>query len=65
MEKYQNTNLLLRNVNGIEASVIYNLFPNATPGGKIVSTLRNLIYVPISLNVISHTTCWPTDQNGN
>ena len=41
-------------VNGIEAPVIYNFFLNAAPGDKIVSTLRNLIYAPITLNVISH-----------
>ena len=40
-------------MNGIEAPVIYNFFPNAAPGNKIVSTPRNLIYVPITLNVIS------------
>ena len=32
---------------------------------KHVSTLKNLIYIPITLNVISHMTCWLTDQNGN
>ena len=52
-------------VNGIEASVIYNFFPNATPGDKIVSTTRNLIYIPIALNIISHMTCWLNNQNGN
>ena len=44
---------------------IYNFFPNAAPGDKIVSTPRNFIYVHITLNVISHMTCWLTDQNGN
>ena len=48
-------------VYGIEAPVIYNSFPSATPGDKIVSTPRNLIYVPITLNVISHMTCWLAD----
>ena len=38
---------------------------NASPGDKIVSTLNNLIYVPITLNVISYMTCWLTDQSGN
>ena len=36
-------------VNGIEAPVIYNFFPNAAPGNKIVNTPKNLIYVPITL----------------
>ena len=52
-------------VNGTKAPVIYNFFPNAAPGDKIVSTPRDLIYVPITLNVISHMTCWLTDQNGS
>ena len=52
-------------VNGIEAPVIYNFFPNAAPGDKIVNTPKNLIYVPITLNVISHMTCWLTDEDGN
>ena len=51
-------------VNGIEAPFIYNFYPNAVPGDRI-STPRNLIYVPITLNSISHMTCWLTDQNGN
>ena len=52
-------------VNGIEAPVIANFYPNAAPGDKIVYTPKNLIYVPITLNVISQMTCWVTDQNGN
>ena len=52
-------------VYGIEVPVIYNFIPNAARGDKIVWTPRNLIYVPITLNVISHMTCWLTDQNGN
>ena len=52
-------------VNGTEAPVIYNFFPNVAPDDKIVSTPRNLIYVPITLNVISHMKCWLTDQSGN
>ena len=52
-------------VNGIEAPAIFNFFPNAVPGEKIVSRPRNLIYVPITLNVISHMACWLSDQNGN
>ena len=51
-------------VNGIEAPVIYNFIPNAVPAYKIVITPKNLIYAPITLNVISHMTCWLTDQNG-
>jgi len=50
--------------NGRSAPIIYNFFPNVTPGTKIVDRPRNLIYLPLTLNVISHMTCWLTDQNG-
>ena len=52
-------------MNGIEVPVISKFFPNAAPGDKIVYTPKNLIYVLNTLNVISHMTCWLTDQNGN
>ena len=52
-------------VNGIETPAIYNFFPNVSPGDKIVITPRNFIYVPITLNVISHMMCWLIDQSGN
>ena len=51
-------------VNGVEAPIIYNFFPNTAPGDKIVCTPKNLIYVPITMDVISHMTCWLTDQSG-
>ena len=40
-------------LNGIEAPVINTFFPDAAP--------RNLIYIPITINVISRMTCWVTD----
>ena len=51
-------------LNGIEAHVIYTFFPDATPGDKIISIPRHLIYIPLKLNVISRMTCWVTDQTG-
>ena len=51
-------------LNGIEAPVIYTFFPNAAPGDKIISIPRHLIYIPLTLNVITRMTCWVTDQNG-
>ena len=51
-------------VNGIEAPVIYNFFPNVAPGEKIVSKPSHLIHLPLTLDIISHMTCWVTDQNG-
>lgn len=49
--------------NGVTSPVIYNFFPNVSPGQKIVSRPRNLIYLPLSLNLISQMTVWMTDQN--
>ena len=51
-------------LNGVEAPIIYNFFPDARPGDKIISTPKNLIYVPLTMDVISHMTCWLTDQSG-
>ena len=51
-------------LNGIEASIIYTFFPDASPGDKIISIPRHLIYIPLTLNIISRMTCWVTDQNG-
>ena len=51
--------------NGISSPVIYNFFPNVSPGYKIVSIPTNLIYLPLSLNVISELKVWLTDQNDN
>ena len=51
-------------VNGREAPIIYNFFPNAAPGDKIVEIPTNLIYVPVIVDAISTLTCWLTDQDG-
>ena len=51
-------------LNGIEAPIIYTFFPDASPGDKIISIPRHLIYIPLTLNIISRMTCWVTDQNG-
>ena len=45
-------------------SIIYTFFPDASPGDKIISIPRHLIYILLTLNVISRMTCWVTDQNG-
>lgn len=50
-------------VNGVEAPVIYNFFPNVAPGEKIVSVPKNIIYLPLTLHTISRMTCWVTDQH--
>ena len=51
-------------VNGVEAPVIYNFFPDVSPGEKIVSQPLHLIYLPLTMNIISRMTSWLTDQNG-
>ena len=50
-------------VNGSENPVIYSFFPNVAPGAKIVVEPRVLIYLPVSISLISRLTSWLTDQN--
>ena len=52
-------------LNGEERAIIYSFFPNVGPGEKIVTRSKNLIYLPITLGVIFHMTCWLTDQDNN
>ena len=42
----------------------YNFFPNAAPGQKILEAPSNLIYLPVTLDVISTLSVWLTDQYG-
>lgn len=51
-------------VNGVEAAVIYNFFPDVSPGEKIVSQPLHLIYMPLTMDVISSMTAYLTDQHG-
>ena len=50
-------------VNGSQTPVIYSFFPDIPPGAKIIVQPRVLIYLPISLSIISRLTSWLTDQN--
>ena len=50
-------------VNGSQTPVIYSFFPDTSPGGKIIVQPSVLIYLPISLSVISRLTSWLTDQD--
>ena len=52
-------------VNGILRPIIYNFFPNVSPGEKIVSQPEHLIYIPLTMSVISSMTVWVTDQSMN
>ena len=49
-------------VNGLPAPILYSFFPDVSPGDKIVSEPKHLIYSPLCLDVISSMQCWLTDQ---
>ena len=59
-----NTNIITGSyLKGKQAPVIFDFFPYVRPGDKIVVAPKNLIYVPVTTNVISLMTCWITDQH--
>ena len=49
---------------GQQAQVVYNFCPNAAPGQKILEAPHNLIYLPVTVDVISTSSVWLTDQDG-
>ena len=49
---------------GVQAPVFYNFFPNAAHGQKILEAPSNLIYLPVTVDVISTLSLWLTDQHG-
>ena len=49
---------------GTQAPVAYNFFPNAAPGQKLLEATHNLIYLPVTVDVISTLSVWLTDQYG-
>ena len=51
-------------VRGVQAPVVYNFFPNAAPGQKLLEAPSNLIYLPVTVDVISTLSVWLTDQDG-
>ena len=52
-------------VNGAEGPVHHSFFPDIPPGGKIIVEPRVLIYLPVTLSVISRLTSWLTDQKND
>ena len=50
-------------LNGSQTPILYSFFPDVAPGEKIVLEPKVLIYLPITLNVISRLTSWLTDQH--
>ena len=49
---------------GQHAPAVYNFFLNAAPGQKILEAPHNLIYLPVTVDVISSLSVWLTDQDG-
>ena len=49
---------------GQQAPVVCNFFPNAAPGQNILEAPHNLIYLPVTVDVISTLSVWLTDQDG-
>ena len=49
---------------GTQAPIAYNFFPNAAPGQKILEAPHNLIYLPVTVDVISTLSVWLADQHG-
>ena len=52
-------------VNGSTQPTIYSLFPDFSPGYKIIENHYNLLYLPITSDTIHSISIWLTDQNGN
>ena len=50
--------------NGTTGNVMYSFFPNVGPGYKIVKEPANLVFLPITLSMISSMETTLTDQNG-
>ena len=49
---------------GTQAPVAHNFFPNAAPGQRILEASHNLIYLPVTVDVISTLSMWLLDQHG-
>ena len=49
---------------GTQAPVAYNFFSNAPPGQKILEAPHNLIFLPVTVDVISTLSVWLTVQHG-
>ena len=49
-------------LNGNQAPVVYSFWPDTAPGNKIVVQPRVLIYIPLSISVISRMTSWLSGQ---
>jgi len=50
-------------VNGQAYPTIYSFFPNVAPGSKIVEVPHNLVYLPVTRNILRNIRVWLTTQN--
>ena len=50
-------------VNGATKNTIYSFFPKVSPGYKIIESLVNLVYLPITLDTIDSINISITDQD--
>lgn len=49
-------------VDGAAQPTLYSFFPGVSPGYKVVSSPHNLIYLPVTKNVVYSIRIWLTDQ---
>ena len=52
-------------VNGSTQTTIYSFFSIVSPGYKIFENPYNLLYLPITSDMLHSITVWLRDQNGN
>ena len=52
-------------VNGTTKNTIYSFFPKVSRGYKIIETPRNLVYLPLTLDIIDSLGVLITDQDDN
>ena len=50
-------------IKGVLAPVIYNFFPDVSPGVKIIQSPTNFVYLPITVDTINCMRVWLTDQD--
>ena len=50
-------------VNGTTKNTVYSFFPKVSPGYKIIKSPVNLVYLPITLDVIDGLEVSITDQD--